>query len=104
MLLAVLPRGVEPCLVIIGNESGDHFARNDVKAWSTVRTTEHDENVEVARGMVVLALLAQDPRFLPNLIRFALNSDRRGRRRIGGEDVDAAGVAERDRGDVAAPG
>lgn len=80
------------------------LAGDDVVGGAFVFSTELHEHVVMVLGGEVLSLVGQDPALV--LIPGALALDRDGPfgLRVGGQDIDAAGVAHRDRGDEAAPG
>ncbi len=82
-----------------------HFlAGDDVVGGSFGFSTELHEHVVMVLGAEVLRLVGQDPALVPVSGGLALDRDSSLGLSVGGQDIDATGVAHRDRGDEATSG
>ena len=95
---------LEPSAVAVGHVLRHILAGDDVVGGAFGFSAKLHEHVVMVLGGEVLRLVGQDPALV--LIPGALALDRHGSLglSVGGQDIDTAGVAHRDRGDEAASG
>lgn len=90
--------------MVLADEVTHHLTRHDVVAGPLTVREQIDENVEMAVGEEVLALLVQDPLLRPVPRSLALDGDGSRGAGIRDDHVDPTGVAQRDGGDQATAG
>ncbi len=93
MLPAASAGCAKPLLVRLCDELRDCLARDDVKAWALSCGTEGNKYVVMVWSEEVLTLLLEHPNLCPALISLALDCNRSSRGLVGGEYVDAPGIA-----------
>lgn len=95
---------LEPGAVAVGHVLRHILAGYDVVGGAFGFSTELHEHVVVVLGGELLCLVGQDPALVPVLRALALDRDGSLGLSVGGQDIDATGVAHRDRGDEATSG
>lgn len=95
---------LEPVAVAVGHVLRHILAGDYVVGRAFGFSTELHEHVVMVLGGEVLRLVGQYPALVSIPGALALDCDGSLGLRVGGQDIDAAGVAHRDRGDEASPG
>lgn len=103
MLSPAASRGVEPVAVFFRDGSRNDTAGHDEEVWVLTGLMQVDKDIEQGWRMEFLSLFSERPDRAHALACLDLNSNRPRRFVIGGKDVDACCIPERNRRDETAP-